>query len=88
MFYRALHMISTSRCRPPARRYDFDLFDIDLDGDVLSQLDESLNPPPVPSLRGSTSATELSRRERAVRRTSSARATKRTECPPFLSTHL
>lgn len=41
MFYRALHMISTSRYRLPVRRYVFDLFDIDLDGDVLRQLDES-----------------------------------------------
>ena len=41
MFYRALHMISTSRYRLPVRRYVFDLFDIDLDGDVLRQLEES-----------------------------------------------
>jgi hypothetical protein len=41
MFYRALHMISTSRYRLPVRRYVFDLFDIDLDGEVLRQLDES-----------------------------------------------
>ena len=41
MLYRALHMISTSRYRLPVRRYIFDLFDIDLDGDVLRQLGES-----------------------------------------------
>jgi rapamycin-insensitive companion of mTOR len=41
MFYRTLHMISTSRYRLPVRRYIFDLFDIDLDGDVLRELDES-----------------------------------------------
>jgi rapamycin-insensitive companion of mTOR len=41
MFYRALHMISTSRYRLPVRRYIFDLFDIDLDEEVLSLLDES-----------------------------------------------
>jgi len=41
MFYRALHMISTSRYRLPVRRYVFDLFDIDLDEDVLGQLGES-----------------------------------------------
>ncbi len=41
MFYRALHMISTSRYRLPVRRYVFDLFDIDLDAEVLRQLDES-----------------------------------------------
>jgi len=41
MFYRALHMISTSRYRLPVRRYVFDLFDIDLDEDVLHQLTES-----------------------------------------------
>ena len=40
MLYRALHMISTSRYRLPVRRYVFDLFDIDLDGDVLRQLGE------------------------------------------------
>ncbi|KAI9458810.1 Rapamycin-insensitive companion of mTOR, N-term-domain-containing protein [Russula earlei] len=41
MFYRALHMISTSRYRLPVRRYVFDLFDIDLDEDVLRQLGDS-----------------------------------------------
>ena len=41
MFYRALHMMSTSRYRLPVRRYIFDLFDIDLNKDVLHQLDES-----------------------------------------------
>ena len=41
MFYRALHMVSTSRYRLPVRRYVFDLFDIDLDEDVLRQLTES-----------------------------------------------
>jgi rapamycin-insensitive companion of mTOR len=41
MFYRALHMISTSRYRLPVRRYVFDLFDIDLDADVLRRLGES-----------------------------------------------
>ncbi|KAI0304497.1 Rapamycin-insensitive companion of mTOR, N-term-domain-containing protein [Multifurca ochricompacta] len=35
VFYRALYMISTSRYRLPVRRYVFDLFDIDLDEDVL-----------------------------------------------------
>ncbi|KAF8272211.1 Rapamycin-insensitive companion of mTOR, N-term-domain-containing protein [Lactarius quietus] len=40
-FYRALHTISTSRYRLPVRRYVFDLFDIDLDEDVLRQLEES-----------------------------------------------
>ncbi len=40
-FYRALHTISTSRYRLPVRRYVFDLFDIDLDEDVLRQLGES-----------------------------------------------
>jgi rapamycin-insensitive companion of mTOR len=33
-------MISTSRYRLPVRRYVFDLFDIDLDEDVLRQLCE------------------------------------------------
>lgn len=41
VFYRALHTISTSRYRLPVRRYVFDLFDIDLDEDVLRQLGES-----------------------------------------------
>jgi len=41
VFYRALHMISTSRYRLPVRRYIFDLFDIDLDEDVLRELGES-----------------------------------------------
>ncbi|KAI0061413.1 hypothetical protein BV25DRAFT_1900415 [Artomyces pyxidatus] len=40
MFYRALHMLSTSRYRLPVRRYVFDLFDIDLDPDVVKQLGE------------------------------------------------
>jgi hypothetical protein len=34
-------MISTSRYRLPVRRYIFDLFDIDLDEDVLRELGES-----------------------------------------------
>jgi rapamycin-insensitive companion of mTOR len=33
-------MISTSRYRLPVRRYVFDLFDIDIDEDVLCQLSE------------------------------------------------
>lgn len=41
VFYRALHTISTSRYRQPVRRYVFDLFDIDLDEEVLRQLEES-----------------------------------------------
>ncbi|KAI0322355.1 Rapamycin-insensitive companion of mTOR, N-term-domain-containing protein [Amylostereum chailletii] len=39
-FYRALHIISTSRYRLPVRRHIFDLFDIELDGDVVQQLTE------------------------------------------------
>ncbi|KAI0259840.1 Rapamycin-insensitive companion of mTOR, middle domain-containing protein [Gloeopeniophorella convolvens] len=41
MFYRALHMVSTSRYRQPVRRYIFDLFDIDIDEDVLRQLGDA-----------------------------------------------
>ncbi|KAI0052718.1 hypothetical protein FA95DRAFT_1553382 [Auriscalpium vulgare] len=40
MFYRALHTISTSRYRLPVRRFILDLFDIDLDLDIVKQLAE------------------------------------------------
>ncbi|THH20076.1 hypothetical protein EW146_g1188 [Bondarzewia mesenterica] len=40
MFYRGLHMISTSRYRLPVRRFIFDLFDIELNYDVVKQLAE------------------------------------------------
>ena len=39
-FYRALHIMSTSRYRLPIRRHIFDLFDIELDSDVVKQLSE------------------------------------------------
>lgn len=39
-FYRALHTISTQRFRLPVRRYILDLFDIELDGDVVKSLAE------------------------------------------------
>ncbi|VDC00682.1 unnamed protein product [Peniophora sp. CBMAI 1063] len=38
MFYRALHIISTSRYRLPVRRFIFDLFDIQLDPDNVAGL--------------------------------------------------
>ncbi|KAI0643109.1 Rapamycin-insensitive companion of mTOR, N-term-domain-containing protein [Trametes meyenii] len=40
MFYRALHTISSQKYRLPVRRYIFDLFNIDLDVDVIRQLSE------------------------------------------------
>ncbi|KAI8986238.1 Rapamycin-insensitive companion of mTOR, N-term-domain-containing protein [Trametes punicea] len=40
MFYRALHTISSQKYRLPVRRYIFDLFNIDLDADVVQQLAE------------------------------------------------
>ncbi len=40
MFYRALHTISTQKYRLPVRRYIFDLFNIELDADVVRQLSE------------------------------------------------
>ncbi|KAI0036452.1 Rapamycin-insensitive companion of mTOR, N-term-domain-containing protein [Vararia minispora EC-137] len=40
MFYRALHIVSTSRYRLPVRRFIFDLFDIPLDQDSVQQLSE------------------------------------------------
>ncbi|KAH9889877.1 Rapamycin-insensitive companion of mTOR, N-term-domain-containing protein [Cubamyces lactineus] len=40
MFYRALHTISSQKYRQPVRRYIFDLFNIDLDADVVQQLSE------------------------------------------------
>ncbi|KAI0366921.1 hypothetical protein BV20DRAFT_1001539 [Pilatotrama ljubarskyi] len=40
MFYRALHTISSQKYRLPVRRYIFDLFNVDLDADVVRQLSE------------------------------------------------
>ncbi|KAJ8469790.1 hypothetical protein ONZ51_g8763 [Trametes cubensis] len=40
MFYRALHTISSQKYRQPVRRYIFDLFNIDLDAEVVQQLSE------------------------------------------------
>ena len=41
MFYRALHIISTSRYRLPVRRFIFDLFDIPLDPETVTALTDS-----------------------------------------------
>ncbi|KIO29376.1 hypothetical protein M407DRAFT_70503 [Tulasnella calospora MUT 4182] len=38
LFYRVLHIISTQRYRLPVRRYILDLFDIDLDPDIMNAL--------------------------------------------------
>jgi hypothetical protein len=38
MFYRALHTISSQKYKLPVRRYIFDLFNIELDADVVKQL--------------------------------------------------
>lgn len=38
MFYRALHTISSQRYRAPVRRYIIDLFNIELDVDVVKTL--------------------------------------------------
>ena len=40
MFYRALHTISTQKYRLPVRRYIIDLFNIELDADVVRQLSD------------------------------------------------
>nr|VWP00964.1 Guanyl nucleotide exchange factor Sql2 [Ganoderma boninense] len=40
MFYRALHTISSQKYRMPVRRYIFDLFNIELDADVVKQLSD------------------------------------------------
>lgn len=40
MFYRALHVISSQRYRLPVRRYILDLFNIDLDEEVVKRLSE------------------------------------------------
>lgn len=40
MFYRALHTISSQKYKLPVRRYIFDLFNVDLDVDVIKQLSE------------------------------------------------
>jgi rapamycin-insensitive companion of mTOR len=48
-FYRALNTISTQRYRLPVRRYILDLFDIELDSDVVKALSEcakALRAPP------------------------------------------
>jgi len=48
-FYRALNTISTQRFRLPVRRYILDLFNIELDGDVVKSLSEcakALRAPP------------------------------------------
>ncbi|KAH9912683.1 Rapamycin-insensitive companion of mTOR, middle domain-containing protein [Epithele typhae] len=41
VFYRALHTISTQKYRMPVRRYIIDLFNIELDADVVQELTES-----------------------------------------------
>ncbi|KIJ64502.1 hypothetical protein HYDPIDRAFT_175469 [Hydnomerulius pinastri MD-312] len=49
VFFRALHIISTQRYRLPVRRYILDLFNIELDGDVVKAISEaavSLRAPP------------------------------------------
>ena len=38
MFYRALHTISSQKYRLPVRRYIFDLFNVELDADVVKKL--------------------------------------------------
>jgi len=38
LFYRVLHLLSTQRYRLPVRRYVLDLFDIDLDPDVMASI--------------------------------------------------
>jgi len=38
MFFRALHTISTQRYRLPVRRYILDLFNVELDSDVVAAL--------------------------------------------------
>ena len=40
MFYRALYTISSQKYRLPVRRYIFDLFNIELDADVVKQLSD------------------------------------------------
>ena len=40
MFYRALHIVSSSRYRLPVRKFVFDLFDIPLDQEHVQQLNE------------------------------------------------
>ncbi|KAH7923835.1 hypothetical protein BV22DRAFT_1035895 [Leucogyrophana mollusca] len=49
VFFRALHTISTQRYRLPVRRYVFDLFNIELDSDVVKAISDcsvSLRAPP------------------------------------------
>ncbi|KAL4073251.1 Rapamycin-insensitive companion of mTOR, N-term-domain-containing protein [Scleroderma yunnanense] len=41
VFFRALHTISTQRYRLPVRRYILDLFNIELDGDVVREIGEA-----------------------------------------------
>ncbi|KAG9036760.1 hypothetical protein FRB95_008091 [Tulasnella sp. JGI-2019a] len=51
LYYRALHMLSTQRYRLPVRRYILDLFDVELDPDVMTTictLQKSLYQPPLP----------------------------------------
>lgn len=40
MFYRALHAISSQRYRLPVRRYILDLFNVELNEDVIKKLGE------------------------------------------------
>lgn len=50
VFFRALHAISTQRYRLPVRRYIFDLFTAELDGELaleLSACANSLRAPPM-----------------------------------------
>lgn len=41
VFFRALHTISIQRYRLPVRRYILDLFNIELDGDVVREIAET-----------------------------------------------
>ncbi|KAH7885334.1 Rapamycin-insensitive companion of mTOR, N-term-domain-containing protein [Phlebopus sp. FC_14] len=41
VFFRALHMISTQRYRLPVRRYILDLFNVELDGEVVEAINDA-----------------------------------------------
>jgi rapamycin-insensitive companion of mTOR len=50
VFFRALHTVSTQRYRLPVRRYIFDLFTTELDGELVLELSacaNSLRAPPM-----------------------------------------
>jgi rapamycin-insensitive companion of mTOR len=66
MFYRAMHVISTHKCRLPVRRYILDLFDVALDGDLVTALADTAVQLQQPSANNATSPTSRNKPTRPM----------------------